>query len=140
MTDNRPTRLDDYCRQNNISFFDLKIPCLFCRFDLTLQELAAFFTKNLALVYKEGDKCYGLCFRCTRVSARHEAEHYLRCIVKSDFVDVLAECPLIALTIRCIECYKQLDAAEKLDIRARSEDLYLVRKHWRGYCRECYKR
>lgn len=139
MSDSRPTRLDDYCRRNGICFFDLKIPCLFCRFFLTLQELAGFYSKNLSLVYR-GDNCHAICFRCTRVSARHELENYLRCIVKSDYIDVLTETPLTSLPVRCVECYKQLDSAEKIDIKARGEDFYLVRKYWRGYCRDCYKK
>lgn len=139
MSANKPTRLDEYCKEKNISFFELQIPCLFCKFLLSLQELAGFYTKCLSLVYKD-DGVYAVCFRCTRASAKYEAEKYLRCIVKSDYVDVLAECSLANLIVRCIDCYKLLDIAEKLDIRARSEDLYLVRRHWRGHCRECYKR
>lgn len=83
---------------------------------------------------------YALCYRCTRLSAKFELEKYLRCIAKCEYVDVLTECSLADLCVRCVSCYKLLDLAEKIDIKARSEDLYLVRKYWRGYCRDCYRK
>lgn len=139
MSSNKPTRLDEYCKAANLSFFDLQIPCLFCKFHLSLQELAGFHQKTLSLVWRD-DQVYALCYKCTRLSAKFEFEKYLRCIVKCEYVDVLAECPLINLSVRCVDCYKLLDIAEKVDLKARDEDLYLVRRYWRGYCRECYKR
>lgn len=139
MASDRPTRLDQYCKTFNTTFFDLKINCLFCNFCLTLQELAAFHMKTLSLIWKE-DSVFAICLRCTRLSARYEAEKYFRCAVKSDYIESLTETALADLSVRCIECYRLLDIAEKIDVRCRGEDIYLIRKHWRAYCRECCRK
>lgn len=139
MAAERPTRLDQYCSAFNTSFFDLKIDCLFCNFALNLQELAAFYMKSLSLIWK-GDTVYAICLRCTRVSARYEADKYFRCAVKSDYIENLTKTPLVQLSVRCLECYKLLDTAEKIDLRCRGEDICLIRKYWRAYCRDCVRK
>lgn len=139
MAEEQPKRLDEYCKATGTSFFDLKLCCAFCKFQLSLQELADFFTKQLSLLYRDGI-AHAACRGCLRLSARHEFELFCRCSVPADIIcDILHE-PITCVCVRCTECYKLLDAAEKIDLCAASEHLYLVRQYWRGICRDCRKK
>ena len=70
-----PTSLDEYCKKYKTSFFDLKLCCLFCKHELTLQDLAGFASKVLSLVWR-GDDCFACCALCLRLSAKFERENY----------------------------------------------------------------
>lgn len=139
MASNPPVRLDAYCKTFNVDFFDLQIPCIFCKHYLNLQELAAFHMKRLSLAWRDSI-CYACCTGCIRLSAKLEIEKYYRCSCSSDTLEFLLEVPLTEITVRCLDCYALLDTAEKFDCKARSEYLHLVRHVWRGYCRICAKK
>lgn len=136
MDPQRPRRLDVYCQQFGTSFFDVRLPCLFCKFELDLQELADFHQKALCLIWK-GDKCYAACRRCLRLSALHERENCCRCSVPPDAIEHVTGKSLKDLVLRCYLCYKQLDYAEKIDCVAADVDILLIRHHWRALCRNC---
>lgn len=131
-----PTGLADYCKVNNISFFDLKLPCIFCNFLVELQELADFYCKKLSLVYRN-KKCYACCRKCLRLSALFEKENYFQCTVPAAIVEDLVNQNLKDIAIRCMYCVKLLDYLEKLDIYYRGGVFYLVRSKWKGCCRNC---
>lgn len=139
MADDKPKRLDEYCERFGLSFFDVKLPCLFCNFELDLQELAEFHLKTLSLIWKD-NACFAACKRCIRLSARFERENYCRCSVPSDAIENVTGQKLCELTIRCYLCYKRLDQAEKIDCIAANEDFLLIRHHWRGVCRFCARK
>lgn len=139
MAGDRPTRLDEFCNQYGLTFFELKIPCTFCKFVLELQELADFYTKGLSLIWK-GPECFAACRRCILLSAKYELDHFCRCRVRAENLpDLLGVC-IRNLTIRCKVCYKKLDYAEKVDLLAADESYVLVRHYWRGICRNCRKK
>lgn len=139
MASELPRRLDQLCDTTGTSFFNLNLKCAFCNFSLSFQELAEFHVKDLCLLYRNNIP-YGACRSCLRLSAQHEYELYCRCAVPADtLADILGQ-PLTSVLIRCKCCYKRLDAAEKLDLCAGSESVYLVRHMWRGYCRDCRKK
>lgn len=139
MASELPRRLDDFCERSGQSFFTLQLQCAFCKFGLTLQELAEFHEKCLCLLYRNGIP-YGACRGCLRLSAKLEYEMYCRCTVAAvQLSDILGQ-PLQTIAVRCVECYKLLDLAEKVDLCAGSEKCYLVRSLWRGRCRLCRKK
>lgn len=134
-----PKRLDAYCAETGISFFELQLQCAFCYFKLTLQELAEFYDKNLFLLYRNGCP-YAACRNCLLLSAKTEFEKHCRCSFAADNIaDILGQ-PLSEILIRCQLCYKQLDLAEKVDLGAACERVYLVRHHLRGLCRNCIRK
>nr|AYA93436.1 MAG: E6 protein [Human papillomavirus] len=132
----RPTRLDEYCKEKKLSFFSLEIPCVFCKFNLPLQGLADFHTKDLCLVWKK-DKCYACCAPCLRLTAKYELENYFQCSVKGCMLESLLNVPLCELTVRCLLCYKKLSYEEKIYCCLQDLDFCLVRCHWKNFCRFC---
>nr|AYA94859.1 MAG: E6 protein [Human papillomavirus] len=132
-----PTRLNEYCRLHNINFFDLRLLCVFCKFVCSPEDLAAFFTKNLSLVYK-CNIAYACCLKCLKLTANYERERYSQCIVKSSVIDAVAGKCLEDLIVRCLYCYALLDVLEKKECLNRDEDIHLVRGHWRSSCRNCF--
>lgn len=139
MEQQRPRRLDRYCKEFGISFFDVKLPCLFCKFFLELQELADFHQKTLSLIWKNG-QCYAACKRCIRLSALHERENFCRCSVPPDSIESVTGLSLKDLVVRCYFCYRQLDYAEKIDCVASDTDFLLIRHYWRAVCRNCVQK
>nr|WCR76015.1 E6 protein [Human papillomavirus 228] len=131
-----PTALDQYCKTSGVSFFDLKLPCIFCKFPVPLQDLAAFYVKNLSLIYR-GSDCYACCAKCLRLSALFEFQQHCQCSVSCSVLSDLINKPLKDIIIRCKECYNLLSFVEKLDCVLHEEFFYLVRGHWRGLCRFC---
>nr|AYA94714.1 MAG: E6 protein [Human papillomavirus] len=131
-----PTRLDEYCIKYQLPFFNLELPCIFCKRIIDLQSLAAFYVKDLSLVWKD-DACYACCQPCLKLTARYERERYTRCIVKAYSLQFLLQLPLSAISVRCVICYKPLDTAEKFDCYTADYDFWLIRYHWRSYCRFC---
>lgn len=139
MAAEKPRRLDQLCDATGQSFFQLNLQCAFCNFPLSLQDLAAFHCKNLSLIYR-GDSPYAVCNGCIRLSARCEYENFCRCSLKADILPDVLQVPLTSVCIRCVYCYKQLDCAERFDLAAGSETVFLVRNIWRGPCRDCRKK
>lgn len=139
MAEQRPTQLDAFCKQLNISFFDLNLKCIFCRFTVGLDELADFYCKKLSLIWKDCE-CYACCKRCILLSARYELENYTSCAVDIACLSQFVHTPLKDIIVRCVVCYKKLDTIEKIDCKARGEKALLVRGHWRAKCRNCFAR
>ncbi|ATQ38629.1 E6 [Gammapapillomavirus sp.] len=131
-----PTSLDEYCKVKNISFFDLKIDCIFCKFEVSLQGLADFHVKDLCLLWKNGI-CYACCRKCLILTARYEKENYFQCCVKPELIEGVVNLPLSKLLVRCIECYKKLDYVEKVQCCLQGYDFCLIRCHWKNFCRFC---
>ncbi|AUB51247.1 E6 protein [Human papillomavirus type 211] len=131
-----PTHLDDYCKHFSVSFFDLSLHCIFCGHLLDTQQLADFYRKRLSLVWR-ANNCFACCLQCCRVSARHEFEQYCRCSVSAGLIQDILHKPLSEIIIRCHGCLTLLDLAEKVDAVNRGDLFYLVRKAWKGLCRQC---
>lgn len=131
-----PTTLDEYCATFGVTFFSLKLKCVFCKHIVSLQGLADFFVKHLSLVWKESI-CYACCPQCLKLIAKYESEHHTRCTVSGDTLSVLLKKPLSDIVIRCLQCYKRLDFAEKIDCCNADLPFCLVRDHWRSTCRNC---
>ncbi|ATQ38476.1 E6 [Gammapapillomavirus 22] len=131
-----PTSLDEYCKTFEISFFELKLSCLFCKHELSLQDLAGFATKILSLVWRE-DKCFGCCSMCLRLSAKFEREKYTQCEVQGYMLENLLNVPLSDVLVRCLYCFRRLDYIEKVDCCAANLPFSLIRSHWRNCCRLC---
>ncbi|ATQ38168.1 E6 [Gammapapillomavirus sp.] len=133
------TNLEDYCKLNNISFFDLSLRCVFCKHKIDTLELAAFHEKHLSLVFKEDGQCYASCSNCLRLAARYELENFYRCSVEATCIEFVCKKPLKEIIVRCVLCYKLLDLIEKYDCIVGDLPFVLVRRHWRNYCRFCVK-
>lgn len=131
-----PTRLDEFCKLHNIDFFNLRMPCIFCKFLCTLEDLASFHQKNLSVVYRLGTP-HACCKKCLLHSAKYERHRFFQCTVKCSIIDVVAGKPLDELLVRCLHCFALLDHAEKYDCLSRDEQVVLVRGHWRLCCRNC---
>lgn len=131
-----PTCLDEYCAVFGVSFFNLHMKCVFCKHRVSLQGLADFFVKHLSLVWKD-NICFACCPQCLKLIANYESEHFTRCSVKGEALSHLLKQPLSAIVIRCTNCYKRLDCAEKIDCCNADIPFTLVRNHWRSLCRYC---
>lgn len=134
----QPTNLDDYCKAHNISFFQLSLPCVFCKYNIDYVGLAQFHFKGLCLTYKD-DVCYACCPKCLQLTASYELRHYYRCHVPAEYIEFVCQKPLKELTVRCLKCFKLLDNIEKFDCVTASLPFVLVRHHWRNYCRICVR-
>ncbi|AXN57294.1 E6 [Macaca mulatta papillomavirus 4] len=135
----RPLTIPDYCSAFGFAISEVKIPCLFCNYYMSLQDVGNFDLKGLQLVWKT-DYCYGVCTPCLRATAKYEEENYHQCSVGPLWVETLAEKSLLSLCIRCLLCLKLLDCAEKYQHIPLREPFHLVRGQWRGYCRWCIRK
>lgn len=135
----QPRRLDLLCEATGQTFFQLSLKCAFCNFELSLQDLAGFHCKHLSLIYRENIP-YAVCSGCLRLSAKCEFEEFCRCSVPAAILPDILHAPLTSVAVRCVHCYKLLDCAERFDLAAGSELVYLVRNIWRGPCRDCRKK
>lgn len=134
-----PTSLDVYCETFGISFFCLKLKCIFCGKWVSLTELAEFFEKHLSLVWKN-NVCHACCLKCLCLSARYETEHYFQCACEVENLSALLNKSLDEIIIRCYFCLALLDLPTKCDLIARKKPACLVRGHWRAPCRQCLNR
>lgn len=139
MAQEQPKRLDELCKATGTSFFELNLKCAFCEFALSLQDLADFHCKSLSLLYRNGTP-FAACRNCLTVSAQHEFNLFCRCSLTAEILGDVLKVPITEVCIRCRECYKLLDNAEKVDLCCASENVYLVRNWWRGICRDCRKK
>nr|AYA94674.1 MAG: E6 protein [Human papillomavirus] len=131
-----PRRLDEYCQFYQIDFFSLRLPCIFCLFYPSLQDLADFYCKKLNIVWRKNVP-YVCCSKCCKHSALLERQKFFQCSVKCSILDAVVGKPLKEIVIRCVSCFALLDYAEKLDLCTRDDVVLLVRGHWRGDCRNC---
>nr|AYA94152.1 MAG: E6 protein [Human papillomavirus] len=131
-----PIHLDDFCRKYGISFFDVRLQCVFCKHWISTLDLAAFYCKCLSLIWKD-NVCYACCCSCLKLSALYETQRYYQCTVMSDFIEDIVRKPLSEIIIRCLCCLTKLDLVEKLEHKYTGSAFYLVRGYWRGYCRNC---
>lgn len=134
-----PTTLPAYCATFDISFFDLRLKCIFCKSYVTIVDLALFHEKCLQLLWKD-KVCYCCCSRCLCLSAKYEVENFFQCSCKVDILHALLEKPLQDIVIRCYYCYQLLDLSSKFDLISRGKPACLVRGHWRAPCRNCLNR
>lgn len=136
MADDHPKTLQQYCDTFKSNFFDLHLPCIFCSCILTTQDLASFADKNLSLVLR-GSQYYACCSICCCVSARFEFDKHCQCSIRAVDIEEISGQHLHALLVRCYNCLKKLDIAEKYDLVCKDELFYLVRSQWKGLCRKC---
>ena len=139
MESNTPYNIEDYCRVFHISFFNVRLQCLFCKFNVSTVDLAGFHCKNLRLVWR-GSSCFACCEKCLRLLAKHEYEHYCICVCKGTTLEFLCKKDLFQIIVRCVECLKLLDLSEKISCERKGFPFCLVRTHWRNYCRSCIKK
>lgn len=131
-----PTKLDQFCLQNGISFFDVRLRCVFCGHWISTNELADFHCKCLSLIWKK-NVCYAACCSCLKLCARCESERFYQCNVSSAFIEDIVHKPLSDIVIRCLHCLTKLDMLEKLEHRYLEKRFHLIRGYWRGECRNC---
>nr|AYA94944.1 MAG: E6 protein [Human papillomavirus] len=134
--DRLPLRLDEFCTKYGVSFFDLRLQCVFCKHWITTIDLAAFHCKSLCLIWK-ANVCYACCSSCLRLSAYYETQRFYQCSVSSEFIEDLVKKPLGDIIIRCLYCLTKLDLLEKLEHKYCGFSFHLVRAYWRGVCRNC---
>nr|AYA94107.1 MAG: E6 protein [Human papillomavirus] len=138
MADLQPTNLEDYCNLHKISLFNLSLPCVFCKHNVNYVGLASFHYKQLSLIYKD-NICHACCEPCLLLTAKYERERFCRCSAGVKFIETLCKKSLKDICVRCIVCYKLLDYIEKFDCTVCELPFYLIRHHWRNYCRHCVK-
>nr|AYA94815.1 MAG: E6 protein [Human papillomavirus] len=131
-----PTDLREYCKLFDICFFDLQLPCVFCKHIVPLQDLASFYLKCLCLIWK-GAVCHAACTKCLKVTALFECDNYFQCSVNAIFLTDLVGKPISQIVVRCVHCLKLLDCAEKIDCIVQQQLCHLIRGRWRARCRVC---
>nr|AYA94835.1 MAG: E6 protein [Human papillomavirus] len=134
----RAKNLVDYCKQENLTFFELTLKCLFCNFVVSLPDLASFHCKQLALVYRN-NIAFAACSQCLRLSAAFETQRYYTCSIRAGLLSDVIGRHLSDIPIRCEYCLQLLDYIEKFDCIYRSGYFHLVRGNFRGCCRNCYQ-
>nr|AYA94113.1 MAG: E6 protein [Human papillomavirus] len=137
MEERFPVKLDDFCSYFNISIFDLHLPCIFCGFYTDLQDLAAFHLRQLCIIWRS-KKPFVCCRKCITASAKYEYDKYCLCTVSAVNLEGLLQKPLKDIAVRCLQCYKLCDLAEKFDCIVRQQEFCLVRGSWRALCRDCF--
>ena len=131
-----PTDLDSYCHYFKISFFDLVLKCIFCKFPLSIIDLASFHNKKLSVIWRDNTP-FACCSKCLRLTALYERQNYFVCTAKSYSLTSLTGKELCDIHIRCLHCYAFLDYVEKLRHLYNDVDFALIRGGWRGTCRNC---
>lgn len=134
-----PTCLRAYCQTFGISFFDLRLLCIFCKKYLTVVDLAQFYKKELCLVWRN-HVAFGCCYKCICLSARYESDNHFVCAVKVQNLHDFLNCSLENIHIRCYYCLSVLTLSEKVDLITRGKSACLVRGYWRAPCSECINR
>ncbi|AGC93435.1 E6 [Human papillomavirus 180] len=134
-----PLTIADYCKAFGFSLDEVRIPCNFCRFYLTVQDIAAFDLKKFRLLWK-GPFCSACCRSCMRITAAFEVRKHYQCSCSCFYLEDLLGKSLRLIPIRCLLCLALLDLAEKLEHLIVKEDFVLVRSNWRGYCRNCIRK
>ncbi|AEM24621.1 transforming protein [Human papillomavirus 139] len=124
------------CVLNGCSLETLCVPCLFCRSNLSFQDIVSFIIKRLRVVLRD-NTFFAACSACLRLSAAYEQEHYSQCVATSDFVKYVCDGNVAKLNVRCTFCMKKLDSIEILDTFASGTEFTLVRGIWRAACRLC---
>nr|QWC92933.1 E6 [Phodopus sungorus papillomavirus 1]QWC92939.1 E6 [Phodopus sungorus papillomavirus 1]QWC92945.1 E6 [Phodopus sungorus papillomavirus 1] len=115
----------------------LLLPCLFCGHLCNEQDKFDFLQSGLKVVWK--NLCYHIaCQACRRVAAYVEHAKCRVCVGEHDFVERMTGKCILQTTMRCIACMKELGASEKLLAVSQRRPFILVRKLWRGYCRNCF--
>lgn len=131
-----PRSLDEYCKYFEIDFFSLRLRCIFCLFYTSFEDLAAFHTKKLNIVWRH-NLPFVCCTKCCRHSALIEKQKYFQCSVKCRILDAVVGKPITEIYMRCTWCFALLDCAEKVDLCARDDLALLIRGYWRADCRNC---
>nr|AYA93937.1 MAG: E6 protein [Human papillomavirus] len=131
-----PTGLREYCNYFEIEFFDLKLPCIFCRGICNLVDLAQFFEKRLCIVWRR-NLAFACCEKCLLLCAKYESEHYCVCSIKAEHLHGLIRQPLQDVVLRCNYCFRLLTSSEKVDLVTADRYCWLVRGHWRAICSGC---
>lgn len=131
-----PTNLEDYCKHYGVSFFNLRLRCVFCNGLVDCIDLAAFHHKKLALVWKS-NVCFVACTNCLKLCAAYEKERFYQCNIRSDLLSDVLHKPLTEIVIRCMYCLCKLDHIEKLEHCYKQQLFHLIRCRWRGRCRNC---
>lgn len=131
-----PTDLDSYCTYFKINFFDLILNCIFCKFPLSIVDLASFHNKRLSVIWRNNSP-FACCTKCLRLTALYEEQNFFVCTAKSYSLTSLVGKELSDIPVRCIHCYAFLDYTEKLRHLYNNVDFVLIRGGWRGVCRNC---
>lgn len=131
-----PTSLDAFCDYYNIAFFNLNLRCLFCNSVCSLEDLAGFFIKQLALVWK-GEHCFATCRECVYKAAEAEYLYFHRGTINAVDIEHITGVPIQCILCRCAVCLKVLSEAEKIACIGRGLHLHLVQNTWRGLCSNC---
>lgn len=131
-----PTRLDLFCEYFHIPFFDLHLYCVFCHCVCSVEDLAGFYARQLALVWK-GVHCFATCKRCVRKAAKIELQTFCRVTIHATDIEAVTGVPLSCILFRCTECLKVLSDSEKIACVGRGSTVHLVNNTWRGPCAEC---
>ncbi|AGM75106.1 E6 protein [Talpa europaea papillomavirus 1] len=115
---------------------ELRLPCNFCKKELTLLEQSAFAEQNFHLLWKDG-LAYGCCKLCLAASAQKELVTFFEKLVS--IVDVVAVLKknIEEIEIRCSRCLYALTASEKQSALENKESVLIVKKRFRSYCSNC---
>lgn len=132
----RPRSLQDFMNTYNLSLFDARLPCVFCKGYCTVVDLQEFIRKELQLVWK-GGLCFAACTGCLYISAFYEHNKHLQLKIPSGLVQQVAGESVLDLNVRCVYCLAKLSREELVGSLVLGLDLYLVRHQWRGVCRLC---
>lgn len=136
MAERRPTRLDDFCTARGLSFFELELPCVFCKRQVSLTDLAAFHEKNLSVIWRN-DRPHAACSKCLYDLATVERERYTESVCNARLYVVVVRKPLDECLLRCYVCLRRLDAVDKNELITQNWFVCRIRGQWRSACRYC---
>lgn len=131
-----PKTLVSLCAALEITLDELNLSCIFCKGDLTLDELESFTKRHFRVIWRSGFP-YGVCWACTFTKAREQGWRHHTFSAGATTVELDTGIPLGDLHIRCTVCLKPTTYLEKLAVVSRGGRFHKIGHHWRGFCTAC---
>ncbi|AAZ39499.1 E6 protein [human papillomavirus 97] len=133
----RPYKLPDLCTELNTSLPEIEISCVYCKTTLERTEVYEFAFKDLFVVYRD---CiaYAACTKCLTFFSKIRELRYYSHSVYGDTLEKITNTGLYNLLIRCLQCQKPLNPADKYKHLKDKRRFHHISGYYRGQCNSCY--
>ncbi|AHZ58193.1 E6 protein [Human papillomavirus type 72b] len=132
----KQTNIELLCKDCEVDLEDLRITCIFCKTELTAEEVRAFAKKELRVVWRHNWP-FGVCAPCLARETKVRELRYWRNSCYGPTVEQETGIPLAALHIRCHACYTPLSWQEKEYQVQTYIHFHYISGQWMGRCSQC---
>nr|ALJ32777.1 early protein E6 [Human papillomavirus type 61]ALJ32784.1 early protein E6 [Human papillomavirus type 61] len=131
-----PTNIFLLCKDYEVDFEDLRLTCVFCKNELTTEELLVFALKELCIVWRHNWP-FGVCAPCLAREVKvRELRHWDHSCY-GPTVEQTTGRSLAELYIRCHACCKPLSIQEKEHQVQAYIHFHYIAGQWTGRCCQC---